>query len=1701
MGDASLLLLLFLIPLCLGQDDNPLGFSGLSFVNVSRSPSNNIGIGGLALDTVTGKVLVGASNAAFRWDPNLYSRINTSSVVGSLVPNGIWIDVQLQWSSSRRALLCYTSGSNSYIYEYNIDAGVATRVFTRNTTALTACVMDFRNEIAWLSYSTKFYRVPMGAPGTQWTNPDPSIAESTVQKKRTYVGAIDSINNYAYFGSADAVLYRLNLSYMGPMINMSISSFTVGAGNIQSLGIDNVNNRIYLGTEFGLGFVYSLGTFGGNYRLFYVPGSQVLQTMLWDASTNTSFWGTSQGNLYRINDDNFNQPFDSLTINNCTACGITPVQSITAMIPLTSRQALIATSGTPARIAKINLYDCSLHTTCDSCATTDAVYCGWCLRSNTCTDRAGCSGSPYLKLDDGCPTILSSSPSSGASLGHTNVTITVTLLNPDNTQCAFGGIVVPATVLNSNTVLCTSPPQLSLSSVPLSLMYLGANYTSNSVTWSYYDCTGNCSTCLQTEKPDCGFCLDSGECTIGGYCNVSHFWQDSCPIITSISPQQGVDQGGTLVSITADYFPQGASLQCRFGDQKVEANVVNATLLTCTAPPAQVNGYSQVLLSVVYSNSTSDVYATYATPFVYYNCDLSHSCKLCLTGLCQWCTETSTCSAVESTTTCSNTTTLLSQCPVLSKMSPESGYTMQAYEVSVTSNFFTEIEATSYSCQWSDIDDSNFSDAVSTNATYINASIITCESLPQSPGTSYLRVMHGPALYAAESLPFQVYDCEALSCRDCLVGFKEECGWALQDALCGHNVSERSACPTLDAIFPSQGHLQGGTLVTVSVSDLVNATYECSFGGIVVPATLSDDEVQCVTPPSSIKGSCLFQLLRGGQPYTLEDATFQYFDCSDFSGNCSECVAQEMCSFCVPFSCQEMVSSINCSSASITRCPALTAVIPDHLSVKDPRAVTIEGVSLVDPALLPGDGEYTCQVLFNNTVVMVAQASWDNETSLSCLFQAPIMVKGFLALSYNGSVFANDLPIEFYDCDYGQSQANCSVCHANPSSYCGWCLDQFLCGPEEGCLSYLWQKPCPAIASVTPDYASPYGNTTLTIEGQSLFEGLDLRCQFGEASVPVEHINSSVLSCVAPPQSTRKRDTSPNLAFSITLNGKPFASNTLNFQYLDCLSQNESIRCGVCKLNLDPRCEWCPYQDMCAPVQQCSSLYPVVSGYSLCPALTRLDPVVGSIAGGLLVHLTGVSFINSTDLQCSFGGDTVPASYVNATRITCMSPRVESASTVEVSLLLGQSPFVDNNLVFQYQLDDVMPTSSVDVNLIIGVTVAGVVIVIAVVIIVVAVLVVRRRPKKIVLTEPRYDELAFAGAASEFPGEKEKGMISTQVMALQDLLLGPPHFPLFTAICETAQISDMDSISKALTYLSSDQNKALALLKHFVSLEVKAADSDTSLFRANSVVCKMTSFYSKLVGLPYLWKTLALAIHELNDLGKGDYDDNTKYNSEGMTSIMSQPSMEVDPNRLEEGEDEKVNQIQLQLMSQKLFAAITKSVDNLPPQLRELMAHLREEVSAKFPEQLHKVLGGFIFLRFICPSILAPHVYGLLPEPPNQDCQRCLILLSKTLQNLALGTLPGKKEPFMLTMNDFITQNLDAVHAFLEDVARPEVNGDEDWAFLLDIPPQIKVGCLNYIHRIVISNAPVITAYLEEAGETDISEQISQVLQTEQKEL
>jgi len=91
----------------------------------------------------------------------------------------------------------------------------------------------------------------------------------------------------------------------------------------------------------------------------------------------------------------------------------------------------------------------------------------------------------------------------------------------------------------------------------------------------------------------------------------------------------------------------------------------------------------------------------------------------------------------------------------------------------------------------------------------------------------------------------------------------------------------------------------------------------------------------------------------------------------------------------------------------------------------------------------------------------------------------------------------------------------------------------------------------------------------------------------------------------------------------------------------------------------------------------------------------------------------------------------------------------------------------------------------------------------------------------------------------------------------------------------------------------------------------------------------------------------------------------------------------------------------------------------------------------RFAEQqpFYFAIGSFFFLRFIVPSLTTPHVYGLLDEPPNETVQRFLILISKTLQNIANGTLPGKKEQYMESMNDFISSHIAPANEFFDKMA------------------------------------------------------------------
>ena len=103
----------------------------------------------------------------------------------------------------------------------------------------------------------------------------------------------------------------------------------------------------------------------------------------------------------------------------------------------------------------------------------------------------------------------------------------------------------------------------------------------------------------------------------------------------------------------------------------------------------------------------------------------------------------------------------------------------------------------------------------------------------------------------------------------------------------------------------------------------------------------------------------------------------------------------------------------------------------------------------------------------------------------------------------------------------------------------------------------------------------------------------------------------------------------------------------------------------------------------------------------------------------------------------------------------------------------------------------------------------------------------------------------------------------------------------------------------------------------------------------------------------------------------------------------------------------------------------------------------------------HAVVGGFVFLRFICPAIVTPHKFGLISKPcrlrqglPNRNSPRIndyteapdrarreAVLITKILQTVSNGVeFDGTKEDYMRKLNPFIKGNRLSVTVFFDSL-------------------------------------------------------------------
>ncbi|KAG9015978.1 Ras GTPase activating protein ira2 [Tulasnella sp. 427] len=277
----------------------------------------------------------------------------------------------------------------------------------------------------------------------------------------------------------------------------------------------------------------------------------------------------------------------------------------------------------------------------------------------------------------------------------------------------------------------------------------------------------------------------------------------------------------------------------------------------------------------------------------------------------------------------------------------------------------------------------------------------------------------------------------------------------------------------------------------------------------------------------------------------------------------------------------------------------------------------------------------------------------------------------------------------------------------------------------------------------------------------------------------------------------------------------------------------------------------------------------------------------------------------------------------------------------------------------------------------------------------------------------------------------QQGTSLTAVSSLDDAdrysrlceMVRAPDMLLALAICEICPQSDVDDMINVLLNIFDTRGALMALLKAMIDRELANTNDEASLFRGNSMCTRLLSAFARLHGYNYLRSLLSPLIQQMSAMPAGH-------------------SYELDPSRLKEGENVEENERNLKFICQAFLDVICDSPSIFPSIFREVCHYISARVSAIWPESKYAAVGGFIFLRFICPTIVSPASVDIEMPQDNASIQRGLVLITKVIQNLANNILFGK-EAFMMCMNTFLTGNIMPVTRFLSEKYTPAA-GDVD---------------------------------------------------------
>eukprot|EP01129_Flabellula_baltica_P014571 TRINITY_DN700_c0_g1_i2.p1 TRINITY_DN700_c0_g1~~TRINITY_DN700_c0_g1_i2.p1 ORF type:complete len:730 (+),score=148.34 TRINITY_DN700_c0_g1_i2:368-2557(+) len=305
----------------------------------------------------------------------------------------------------------------------------------------------------------------------------------------------------------------------------------------------------------------------------------------------------------------------------------------------------------------------------------------------------------------------------------------------------------------------------------------------------------------------------------------------------------------------------------------------------------------------------------------------------------------------------------------------------------------------------------------------------------------------------------------------------------------------------------------------------------------------------------------------------------------------------------------------------------------------------------------------------------------------------------------------------------------------------------------------------------------------------------------------------------------------------------------------------------------------------------------------------------------------------------------------------------------------------------------------------------------------------------------------------------------------EELLIALMHSDM-GPVKKLGQISTKKEKQMAECFVKAFQCKksAVHLIKNLCDEEILRTSDPNIIFRGNTMATKSADTFMRIIGGNYIKDVLQEIIQSI-------------------IAESSKKSCELDPYRLDpslkQEKQEKILSKNLRNLIgyvDSVFQAITSSLDVCPLPFRSLFERIQATIMTHFENDTiakYRAPGGFIFLRFFCPGLIAPKLFGLVSEHPTPEVSRVLTLIAKTLQNIANLTEFGKKEPFMEPLNEYIVSRYEDLKDFIDSLCTvPEVVTEQKYA-----PVNLNFG--KEMSRVQYHVNSVMSVLYENFGEDD----------------